>query len=189
MSYTRIFPLPYCAMIVAISLASLAIAQDQSVEPEPKGAQAEAMTAERLSALILSVDEDAQLNDTVWFFHVAELETAVIYDIAADRMRIVMPIGSTDGISNDELIRVMQANYDSALDARYAIANEQMWGVYIHPLSELSDDEFLTALGETANIVISYGTSYSSGLFMFGGGDSAEIQQRELIEELKKRKI
>ena len=54
---------------------------------------------------------------------------------------------------------------------------------------ELSDDEFLTALGETANIVISYGTSYSSGLFMFGGGDSAEIQQRELIEELKKRKI
>ncbi|MBT5219954.1 MAG: hypothetical protein HOM16_10815 [Woeseia sp.] len=65
MSYTRIFPLPYCAMIVAISLASLAIAQDQSVEPEPKGAQAEAMTAERLSALILSVDEDAQLNDTV----------------------------------------------------------------------------------------------------------------------------
>ena len=52
-------------MIVAISLASLAIAQDQSVEPEPKGAQAEAMTAERLSALILSVDEDAQLNDTV----------------------------------------------------------------------------------------------------------------------------
>ncbi|MBT5219953.1 MAG: hypothetical protein HOM16_10810 [Woeseia sp.] len=117
------------------------------------------------------------------------METAVIYDIAADRMRIVMPIGSTDGISNDELIRVMQANYDSALDARYAIANEQMWGVYIHPLSELSDDEFLTALGETANIVISYGTSYSSGLFMFGGGDSAEIQQRELIEELKKRKI
>lgn len=47
------------------------------------------MTAKRLSALILSVDEDAQLNETVWFFHVAELETAVIYDIAADRMRIV----------------------------------------------------------------------------------------------------
>jgi len=95
-------------MIVAISLASLAIAQDQSVEPESEGAQAEAMTAERLSALILSVDEDAQLNDTVWFFHVAELETAVIYDIAADRMRIIMPIGSTDGISSDELIRVMR---------------------------------------------------------------------------------
>lgn len=47
-------------------------------------------------------------------------------------------------------------------------------GVYIHPLSELSDDGFLTALGKTANIVISYDTSYSSELFMFGGGDSDE---------------
>jgi hypothetical protein len=39
----------------------------------------------------------------------------------------------------------------------------------------------------TANIVLSYGTSYSSGMFIFGAGDSAEIQQRELIESLKKK--
>ncbi len=118
----------------------------------------------------------------------AELETAVIYDIAADRMPIVIPIGATKGITNHELTRVMQADYDSALGARYAISNEQLWGVYIHPLNELSDDEFLAALGETAGFVISYGTSYSSGLFMFSGDDSAKIQQRELIEELKKQK-
>ena len=70
------------------------------------------------------------------------------------------------------MLRIMQANFDSALDARYAIAQGKLWGTFIHPLSELSDLEFLIALGETANIVLSYGTSYSSGMFMFGGGDS-----------------
>lgn len=46
----------------------------------------------------------------------------------------------------------------------------------------------LIGLGQTANVVFSFGTSYSSGLFMFNGGDSAEIEQQKLIEELKKQK-
>ncbi len=44
-------------------------------------------------------------------------------------------------------------------------------------------------LGELiTNAVLSFGTSYSSGMFMFNGGDSAEIEQQRLIEELKKQK-
>jgi len=171
------------------TLWNFALAQNQPPSPLPENSPNGPMTADRLGKLIQRVDEDARQNETIWYLHVAQLEAAVIYDVAADRMRIIMPIEPVDDISNDELIRLMQANFDSALDARYAIANEQLWGVFLHPLSELSDDEFLTALGETANIVVSYGTSYSSGLFMFGGGDSAEIQQRELIEDLKKKKI
>ena len=34
------------------------------------------------------------------------------------------------------------------------------------------------------NLVTTYGTSYSSGLLVFGGGDSQAIQRRELIDEL-----
>ena len=85
-------------------------------------------------------------------------------------------------------MRLMQANFDSALDARYAIAQDTLWGVFIHSLSELSDDEFLTALGETVNIVLTYGTTYSSGLMIFGAGDSAEIQRRQLIDELRNKR-
>lgn len=102
-------------------------------------------------------------------------------------MRIMIPIGPAEDIPREELLRLMQANFDSALDARYAIANGQLWGTFIHPLSELSDEQFLVGLGQTANVVLSYGTSYSSGLLIFGGGDSAGIQEN-LIEELKKKR-
>ncbi len=31
----------------------------------------------------------------------------------------------------------MQANFDTALDARYAIAKGALWSTFIHPLSDL----------------------------------------------------
>lgn len=147
------------------------------------------MTAERLGELIRSVDGDATQSGPAWYFKVAELDTVVVYDVSADRMRIVIPIGPVEDMPEGELMRLMQANFDSALDARYAIAEGTVWGVFIHPLSTLTDDDFLAGLGQTANVVATYGSSYSSGLLIFGTGDSAEIQRRQLIDELKKKKI
>ena len=65
--------------------------------------------------------------------------------------------------------RILQANFDTALDARYAIARNVLWSTFIHPLSSLSDKEFLSGLGQAINIVINYGKSYSSGALSFGG--------------------
>ncbi len=176
-------------MLAAFLLSLTATPQDQDPGEAPANQTCNPMTAERLAELIVNVDEEAQFNGSTWIFRVADLEVGVVHDVAADRMRIIIPIGPADAIPNDELVRIMQANFDSALDARYAIAQGQLWGTYIHPLSELSDDEFLTAIGESVNIVLTYGTSYSSGLLIFGGGDSVEIQQRELIERLRKKRI
>ena len=164
-------------------------AQDDEEEGAPPALNEHPMTAVRLGELILAVDEEAVLEEPAWIFTLEGLEVIVVYDIDADRMRIIIPIGPANDVPKDELVRLMQANFDSALDARYAIAQDTLWGVFIHPLSELSDDEFLTALGQTANIVLTYGTSYSSGLMIFGGGDSAEIQRRQLIDELRKKRI
>lgn len=179
------------ATIVGLALLGHACAGEadhptETADTEPPPAVA--MTAERLGELIRGVDENARQEGSAWTFAVAGLEVVVVYDEAADRMRIVIPIGPAEDIPRDELVRILQANYDSALDARYAIANGQLWGTFIHPLSELSDLEFLTGLGQTANVVLSYGTSYSSGMFIFGGGDSAEMQRRQLIEELRKQR-
>ena len=59
---------------------------------------------------------------------------------------------------------------------------------FYRPLPALTDEEFLVGLGQTANVVMTFGDSYSSGMFMFNSGDSAEIEQQKLIEELKKHK-
>lgn len=175
--------------IVAV-LAVLAwsgVAAQENDAPDST-ADSGAMTAERLGELIANVDDEAVLDVNRWYFNVAGLDAVVIYDVPADRMRIMIPVGAASELEADELLRLMQANFDSALDARYAIAQGMLWGTYIHPLSTLTDEEFLVGLGQTANVVLSFGTSYSSGMFMFNGGDSAEIEQQRLIEELKKQK-
>ncbi|MEO1246452.1 MAG: hypothetical protein AAFX56_12290 [Pseudomonadota bacterium] len=181
----------YVAVIASLALLGYGCAESDDARVPANGndgLSATTMNAERLGELIQNVDEDARQENTTWLFAVAGLDAAVVYDVGADRMRIVIPIGPAADLPQEELVRILQANYDSALDARYAIANGQLWGTFIHSLSELSDDEFLVGLGQTANVVLSYGTSYSSGMFIFGGGDSAEIQRRQLIEELRQKR-
>ncbi len=174
-------------LVLGLTACGSATAQDDNGSSAPSALNDNPMTAERLGQLIRGIDEEAESSGPVWAFSVADLEVAVIYDVSADRMRIIIPIGPIEDVPKEELVRILQANFDSALDARYAIADGKLWGAFIHPLSELSDEEFLVGLGETANVVLTYGTTYSSGLFIFGGGDSAEMQ-RNLIEELRNQR-
>ncbi len=39
-------------------------------------------------------------------------------------------------------------------------------------------------LGQTVNLVTTFGSTYTSGLLNFGGGDSKVIQEKQLIQEL-----
>ena len=186
---SRVLLLSALVLLVISTGPGCVEAPDGDEESTPRAVNTSPMTPARLGELILAVDENAVFDEPTWVFSVENLEVIVVYDEDADRMRIIIPIGPATGIPEAELLRLMQANFDSALDARYAIARDTLWGAFIHPLSELSDDEFLTALGETANIVLTYGTTYSSGLMIFGGGDSAEIQRRQLIDELRNKRI
>ena len=110
----------------------------------------------------------------------------LVFDENADRMRMFTPIGPESALDSGLMRRMLQANFDSALDARYAIANELIWGVFIHPLSRLDDEQFASALVQVLNVATSFGSSFSSGLFTFGAGDSIE-ENHKLLEELRKR--
>ncbi len=185
--------LPACWL--AIVLSFLATASGLADESDADGSAPEAeqavpgtdgpMTAARLGELIRRIDPNTRADGNTFEFGVESYRVAVIFDEAADRMRIVIPIERTDTLDDDRLMRLMQANFDTALDARYAIARDILWATYIHPLSSLTDRQFLVGVGQTANIVATYGTSYSSGMFVFGGGDSAEMERQQLIERLK----
>jgi hypothetical protein len=101
-------------------------------------------------------------------------------------MRAMVPIRSASTMTADEMQRVMQANFDSALDARYAIAQGRLWGVYLHPFRELERDQLIAGIAQTVNVAKTYGSLYSSGAGQFGAGDSGALQ-RELVEELLER--
>ena len=177
----------FFATILVVSLSFLAFAQtDKDESDDPYAYAVQPMTAIRMSELILRVDENAINDGSTWYFNIIGLDAVLVFDIEADRMRVLIPIENTGDLSKNELLRLMQANFDSALDARYAIAQGQLWGAYIHPLSTLTDEEFLLGIGQTANVVASFGSSYSSGMFVFGGGDSGEIERKRFLEELSK---
>lgn len=173
---------------LALAATSLrATAQDlQTEQPPGHAATAIAMTNERLGVLIQRLDPDAQSEGGFWQLRVAERDVTVITDDGADRMRILTGVVRAEDLSRAQLYRLMQANFDTALDARYSIAKSIVWSTYMHPLSALTDEQFLLALGQVINLANTYGSSFSSGALVFGGGDSGE-QQRQLLQDLMEK--
>ena len=142
------------------------------------------MTLDQMHVLLERLDPDVERDGGRWQATINDVPVIIVTDQDHNRMRILVAIRKAGNLTPADLARLMQANFDSALDARYALAQNILWSTFIHPLSTLHDRQFLTAIGQTINLAQTYGSSYSSGLLLFGGGDSGAIQQRELIDKL-----
>jgi hypothetical protein len=93
------------------------------------------MTPARMRALIERLDPAASMRGNVWEFTVDEASIALVFDTGADRMRLMMPVVEADEVDAEGMRRLLEANFDTALDARYAIARGILWATFIHPLS------------------------------------------------------
>ena len=186
----RLAPLPILALLWALLLAMAAPLTAQEATPEapadPLVTAEPPMTMLRMAEIIRAIDPEARAAGNSIQFTIDDIPLVVIADPRADRMRAMVPIRSATGLSSEELMRLMQANFDSALDARYAVAQGRLWGVFIHPLSPLEKDQLLSAFVQTSNVARTYGQTYSGGATVFGGGDSNGLYQ-ELLEELLKK--
>lgn len=143
------------------------------------------LAAAQMLGLISALDEDAQIAPNGAVFTIEDVEVTLVFDINAERMRLVTPIGPSAALGSDDLKRMMQANFDSALDARYAIANDTLWSTFIHPLTSLTQEDFISGIAQTITLVKTYGTTYSSGAMVFGGGDSNDEIQKLLQDRLE----
>lgn len=145
------------------------------------------MTYERLGKIVFALDANAKPQGSIGFqMKVGETPVLIVTDSNSNRMRAMVLIRDAGGLSLEDTMRMMQANFDSALDARYAVANGKLWATFIHPLSPLKKDQLISGLAQTVNIARTYGSLYSGGNLQYGGGDSDTIQ-RELIEDLLKK--
>ncbi|MEM6623350.1 MAG: hypothetical protein AAF674_14065 [Pseudomonadota bacterium] len=142
----------------------------------------EPMTAERMAEIATALDETSEAQGNLISLTVEGVPVLIVYDVAADRMRAITPIRSADGLDAAQMTRLLQANFDTALDARYSVANGKLWAAFIHPLSALGKEDLISGIGQVVNLALTYGGTYSSGALSFGGGDS-----RGLIEDLLKR--
>lgn len=170
--------IPLVAALI-IALAAPLYAQDAAVSEPP-------MTLPRLAEIITTLDPDAKVAGTSFQMSISDIPVIIVTDPRADRMRAMVPIRNADAMNATELLRVMQANFDTALDARYAIAQGQLWAVFIHPLSPLEKDQLISGLGQAVNLARTYGTLFTGGAMQFGGGDSGQLH-RNLIDKLLKK--
>jgi hypothetical protein len=144
------------------------------------------MTLDRMEEVVTALDPAAERAGPAFRLTIDDVPVTIVTDARADRMRAMVPIRAADDLPPEELLRLMQANFDSALDARYAVAQGRLWAVFIHPLGALGEAQLIDGLGQTVNAAQSYGTLYSSGVGQFGGGDSGRLL-RERLEALRER--
>jgi hypothetical protein len=115
-----------------------------------------------------------------WQVTYRELPMMIITDETNDRMRIIAPIVDIDKLDKEVLLDCLVANYHTALDVKYAVSNDVMWSVFIHPLSPLTEGELKSAIEQVYFAVTTFGSSYTSTQLLFGGGNSEEKQEPKL---------
>lgn len=183
MSTLNMSTLKLTLLLVGGLLSGLAAAAESAREPEVPTPPT-TMNNARLGELLLALDPNVSGRAGNWLVTFQDTSAQVLTDERADRMRIMIPIADAKELGPEELYRLLQANYESALDARYAIAQELVWVTFIHPLSPLTEGELLLALAQTYNAAATFGTSYSGGLFQFGGGDN---NRSEIFDNILER--
>lgn len=132
------------------------------------------MSDARVEALLKQLDSPVSGGHGKWTLTLFDREVVVVAHEAAGRIRIMTPILTVpdEGLSDALMKRLLQANFDSALDARYTVADSILWGVSIHPLNPLSDQQFFGAIRQVISMAETFGQTFSSGGPLFGDGDS-----------------
>lgn len=153
---------------------------------QPRSEAVVAMTDERLDELIRRLDAEAALRGPMRQITIEGRTVLVVSDARADRMRVMTRVAPSENLDPQLLMRMLQANFDAVLDARYAVAHDQIWSVFIHPLSLLTEEEFFSGVAQVVVAAETFGDTFSSGALVFGGGDSSSLH-RELYERLKKK--
>ena len=137
--------------------------------------RAEVMTVETMQAIIEDMSEEFSRENNVFSFVLEKTQLYCVWDVKADRMRLVSPIAKSKDVPAEFLEMALQANYHSVLDPRYAIGDGVLYSAFIHPLSPLTEDELRSAILQVAIAANTFGSTFTSGALVFPG-DSQQAE-------------
>jgi len=127
------------------------------------------MTVEALESILKENATNLEKrNNQQWVFEYDGVPLLLMTNTEFDRIRLLSPIIEDAEIAEVERQAMLQANFHTALDARYAISNGVVFAVYLHPLSSLHENDFRAALIQVSQLVKNFGSTYSSGGPTFG---------------------
>jgi hypothetical protein len=125
------------------------------------------MTTAAISKLIESYLTELEGRLGFWRGMREEVPVYVFCDDKNDRMRLMSPVGELRELDPAMLQVLLQANYDRALDARYAMRNKELWAVVVHPLATLATDDLPNMFDQVVKLVKNTGTTFASTELVF----------------------
>src|SRR5688572_14324903 len=134
------------------------------------------MTVGTLGQLLDRLLEEKEGSEGFWHGQREGVTVYVVADEEHDRMRIMSPIGEMRKADSGFLSILLQANFDRALDAKYALRKREVWSVFMHPMSTLVPDDLGTFIDQVARLVKNTGTTYASSDLVFGVDDETEAR-------------
>ena len=161
-------------VILSLVIAGTVTAAEQEI-PHPdmsagQGAKVEGnMSLSRLGEILKTVAPEVKGRDGFWEMVISDVKVTVIADQEHNRMRVIAPVASADQVGPEILRRMMETNFTSTLDARYATFQGVVWAAFLHPLDSLTERELRSALNQVVTLVKTAGTTYSSSGLTFSG--------------------
>lgn len=142
---------------------------------------AQEMDNTRLDSIFHTVLDTVTGAPGRWELTLAETKMLCLTDEAHDRMRIITPVRLLEEATSQEVLSCLEANFHTALDVKYAIADGMIWVAFIHPLSPLQDGQLIDALAQVRSAAVTYGTIYTSTDLVFP-------KQKDVEEQKQKKK-
>jgi len=130
------------------------------------------MTTSAIGKLLDSYLTELEGESGFWRGMREDVQIFVLSDDSHDRMRIMAPVGELKDLESSVLQMLLEANYDRALDAKYAMRGKEVWSVSVHPLATLAPDDFASFLDQVVRLVKNTGSTYASSDLVFGGAQS-----------------
>ena len=110
------------------------------------------MDYERMQVILDKHIDEVKGETGNWELRHHEQVLFVMCDSTNNRMRIFTPIIEEAHLKKGELEAMLNANFHSALDAKYSLYEGFVLSVYTHPLKELTEAQLLSAMGQVINL-------------------------------------
>jgi len=132
-----------------------------------------------MNTALLGVLLDDRLTDLDgepgrWQARIDDWTLYVFADEHHDRMRIMVPVAEIGPRDVELLMVALSANFDRALDAKYAMKDGILWATFLHRLSWITDEEVDDAIEQVLTLAQNTGTTFTSTELVFDGGGLAD---------------
>ena len=118
----------------------------------------------QLDALLRRSLPDVRGESGRWAARIDEdIEIYVDADDTSDRLRIMVPVAHADRSDVDLLWVLLIANYDRAVDAKYAVYEHLIWSTWSRRLSWSGAVDVECAIDDVVRLARNTGTTFATG--------------------------